>query len=83
MKKLLFILSFIVTLSSQAQFTQIPDVNFENALIALNIDSGTPDHQVLTANINKLTSLSVPNKNITDLTGIQDFVALKTLDCSN
>lgn len=63
------------------QYTIIPDVNFEKKLIALGIDSGITDGKVLTNSINKITSLSVYSGSITDLTGIQDFVALKTLYC--
>ncbi|QKJ61915.1 T9SS type A sorting domain-containing protein [Flavobacterium sp. M31R6] len=64
-----------------AQYTLIPDVNFENKLISLGIDSGVTDGKVLTSNINTLTSLNVSNSSISDLTGIQDFVALQSLDC--
>ncbi|WP_281323037.1 T9SS type A sorting domain-containing protein [Flavobacterium aestivum] len=63
------------------QYTLIPDVNFESKLIALGIDSGATDGKVLTNNINKLTSLNVFSSSIADLTGIQDFVALQSLDC--
>ncbi|MEN2415557.1 Ig-like domain-containing protein [Flavobacterium mesophilum] len=63
-----------------AQYTSIPDRNFEQALIDLNIDSGAPDGQVLTANIKDITSLQIPGKNITDLSGIEDFEKLTRLD---
>jgi Leucine-rich repeat (LRR) protein len=64
-----------------AQYTLIPDVNFEKKLIALGIDSGVADGKVLTNSVNKLTSLDVSSSSIADLTGIQDFVALKYLNC--
>lgn len=64
------------------QYTLIPDVNFEKKLIALGIDSGVTDGKVLTNSINKLTDLNVSSSSITDLTGIQDFVALKTFNCT-
>ena len=63
--------------------TLIPDANFEQELINLGHDSGTPDSYVPTANINSITSLNVDNKNIADLKGINDFVSLQTLVCSN
>ncbi|WP_374173257.1 T9SS type A sorting domain-containing protein [Flavobacterium tructae] len=63
-------------------FTLIPDVNFENKLIALGIDSGTVDGQVPTYRVNTLTDLDVSNSSIADLTGIQDFIGLNALDCS-
>jgi len=64
------------------QYTLIPDANFEKKLILLGHDSGTPDGKVPTINISSLTSLNVFNSYISDLTGIQDFVALKTLTCA-
>ena len=63
------------------QYTLIPDLNFEKKLIALGYDSGTPDGKVLTSNIKAVTSLTLDAKTIADLTGIEDFVALKTLIC--
>ncbi|MFK5879884.1 MAG: T9SS type A sorting domain-containing protein [Flavobacteriaceae bacterium] len=63
--------------------TFVPDNNFEQALIDLGLDSGVLDDQVITSNISSITSLNVSNKNITDLTGIEDFIALTTLICSN
>lgn len=65
------------------QYTKIPDENFEKRLIALKIDSGTPDGQVLTSSINTVETLDLYSKNITNLSGIEDFTALKELDCSN
>nr|WP_315144683.1 carbohydrate binding domain-containing protein [uncultured Flavobacterium sp.] len=63
-------------------YTSIPDLNFEKKLIALGHDSGTPDGKVLTSNIKAVTSLTLDATTIADLTGIEDFVALKTLICS-
>ncbi|WP_343588678.1 T9SS type A sorting domain-containing protein [Flavobacterium sp.] len=61
------------------QYTKIPDVNFENKLIALGIDSGVADGKVLTNDINSITILDVSSSNITDLTGIEDFTSLTQL----
>ncbi|PIF33165.1 putative secreted protein (Por secretion system target) [Flavobacterium sp. 9] len=63
-------------------FTLIPDVNFENKLIALGIDSGTADGKVPTYKINTVTDLDVSNSSIADLTGIEGFLGLYTLNCS-
>ncbi|GGD26116.1 hypothetical protein GCM10011368_30130 [Hyunsoonleella pacifica] len=65
------------------RFTPIPDDNFEQALIDLGIDAGPLDNQVLTANIEYLTSLSISGKNIESLEGIQAFLSLTELDCSD
>jgi Leucine-rich repeat (LRR) protein len=64
------------------QYTLIPDVNFENKLIALNLDD-VADGKVLTININTVTNLDLSNLSITNLTGIEDFSALKSLKCSS
>lgn len=77
---LLFPLSIIT-----AQTTTIPDQNFEQALIDLNIDSdGTINGQVLTSDISNIVTLDFENvsnfNSITDLTGIEDFTALEILD---
>jgi len=63
--------------------TYVPDDNFEQKLIDLGYDSGTLDDFVTTANIDTVTTLDVSNLNITDLTGIEDFIALQTLNCSS
>jgi gliding motility-associated-like protein len=65
-----------------SQNTFVPDDNFEQALIDLGFDSPPLDDFVPTANINGVTNLDVPNKNISVLTGIEDFTALTQLDCS-
>jgi len=64
------------------QFTQIPNLNFEKKLIALGLDSGTPDGQVPTININTIKYLDISRSSISDLTGLEDFTSLTSLDCS-
>jgi len=74
---------FILILISQfgfAQNTYVPDDNFEQALIDLGYDD-TLDDYVLTANISGVTNLHVGSKEISDLTGIEDFIALTNLQC--
>lgn len=67
-----------------AQTTNIPDPEFEQALIDLGIDSdGVVNQEVLTADISGVSTLNVNSKNISDLTGIEDFSSLVFLDCSN
>ena len=81
MKKTLTISVILITTAFFAQQTYVPDDNFEQALINLGYDSGALDDYVPTTNINTITYLYINNKNIADLTGIQDFVALQTLRC--
>ncbi|MBQ4820917.1 matrixin family metalloprotease [Aquimarina sp. MMG016] len=62
------------------EYTAIPDANFEAALSAYDDIPG--DGQVPTANIEMLTNLNVSDANISDLTGLEDFVQLTALDIS-
>lgn len=65
------------------QITNIPDPNFEQALIDLGIDSdGILNGQVLTSDIETVNNLNISNKGINDLTGIEDFSALEVFDVS-
>jgi hypothetical protein len=82
MRKLLLLFTLIPCLAF-GQTTLIPDNNFEQRLIDLAYDTGTPDGSVPTANIDTVTYLSVWNKNISDLTGIEDFTALTEFNCGN
>jgi Leucine-rich repeat (LRR) protein len=82
--KLLLGVLLLTFLQAVSQTTAIPDTNFEQALIDLGIDSdGTVNGQVLTADISGVTNLDVSNKNISDLTGIENFDSLGNLNCSN
>lgn len=61
--------------------TVIPDVNFEQALIDSGIDNdGIINQSITTADIQNITSLNLQAKNITDLTGIEDFSNLTNLN---
>ena len=82
MKKLNIILLIFTPLFTFAQTTLIADPTFEQRLINLGLDTGTPDGSVPTANINTITSLDVSNDTIKDLSGIEDFTALAILNCS-
>ncbi|CAM1352936.1 M4 family metallopeptidase [Tenacibaculum halocynthiae] len=69
--------------STYCNYTKISDANFEAALETLGLDDISSDGQVPTALIEVVTSLDVSNEGITDLTGIQDFVALESLKLNN
>ena len=81
MKKILLLIVVSITLDLYSQYTLIPDQNFEYKLVLMGYDNDL-DGQVMTANINSITNLNIPDENIADLTGIQDFTALDTLKCS-
>ncbi len=78
----LYILLF--TTVTYAQFTAIPDINFETFLEQNNMGDGTNGNGlVLTANIENVTSLNIPQTStVTDLTGIEDFISLEFLNFS-
>ncbi len=75
--------------------TYIPDANFEDYLETHDADGNTVsvgdltsmgngtanDGIVYTTRIKNVTNLSISNKGIVDLTGIEDFIALETLRC--
>ncbi len=81
MKKTTFLLLLLGSCAF-AQYTPIPDPNFEQTLIDLGYDM-VLDGQVLTDNIDDVTSLDVSSQSINDLTGIESFLALESLICSD
>ena len=78
MKKLLLLLLFPFSVFSQ--YTSIPDANFELALLNMGYDF-VIDGFVETSAIDTVSELYINNKDISDLTGIQEFIALKSLFC--
>ncbi|MEN8186724.1 MAG: T9SS type A sorting domain-containing protein [Bacteroidota bacterium] len=78
------VLSFYLFISGNiyAQNTYIPDDNFEQAIIDLGYDDVLDDY-VVTSNISGITDLDLTDKTISDLTGIEGFVNLVTLDCTD
>lgn len=77
-----FTFSAKATNSIQSTRTYVPDDNFERYLIRLGLDSGVLDNYVDTDKINKLTRLNLSSLSISDATGLQDFIALESLDIS-
>ena len=78
----LTLLTFIISLSGISQLTYVPDDNFEN-LIETNYGASNGvvnDNYVLTAGLTTTTLYISPLPGqITDLTGIQDFLLLEQL----
>jgi Leucine-rich repeat (LRR) protein len=69
---------------SGQSYTLIPDTTFENYLIAQGIDSqGIANGRVLTSDIQNIVSLDMQNLGITNLSGIDDFISLQTLNVNN
>ena len=64
--------------TAYAQYTAVPDPNFEAYLEANGMGDGIVGNaQVLTANIENVTELSLLSIGISDFTGLEDFVALE------
>jgi len=83
MKNQIFLLVMMLALhSSYAQYTLVPDSIFEDFLETNGMGDGVPNNgQVLTANIESVTDLNIPSfLGVTDLTGIEDFIALDFLN---
>lgn len=67
----------------KAEQTYVPDDNFEQFLINAGYDSGDLDNYVYKDSIKDLTSLDISRLEISDATGLEDFIALETLNISN
>lgn len=79
---LIFFTCCLTSLFCWSQTTLIPDPNFEQALIDLGYDIAPINGSVPTININTIDHLDVNLKNITNLTGIEDFNNLTILECT-
>jgi len=83
MKHLLIFIALTNSLYCFAQFTAVPDTNFENYLEQNGMGDGVPNNGlVLTANIENVNTLLVYAKQIQDLTGIEDFAAVELIGCA-
>ncbi len=85
MKKLFTIIILITCLTSiKAQYVTIPDANFVNWL-QTNLPSAMNGNQMDTTSLSVTTriSVSIQNKSINNLSGIQYFDSLRMLDCGN
>ncbi|HLV70447.1 MAG TPA: T9SS type A sorting domain-containing protein [Xanthomarina sp.] len=77
-----FIATVAFQYSSFAQYTAIPDANFEQKLINNGIDSNpVADNQILTAEAVAFSGeLNIANSGISDLTGIEAFVNMSEVN---
>jgi hypothetical protein len=83
MKKLLLIL-LCFPLIGFGQKTYVPDDNFENYLESNNLGDGIQlNDSINSLSIEMLMFLNVSNQNISDLTGIKDFIAIRELNCGS
>ena len=78
----IFLIFVMLPLCTLAQKTYVPDDAFEQALINLDLDD-IFDDSVYTSAIDTVTMLYLSNYGISDLIGIEDFVLLSQLFCSD
>ena len=82
MKSLLFLVCVMFSAISYTQSIDIPDKNFEQALIDKGIDSDkTINGQILRSDVQLVPILDLYNKKIKSLEGIEAFSSLTYLDC--
>ena len=85
MKKILLVLLFFPMIGF-GQKTYVPDNNFETDLESLGFGDGILNDSVLTPAIDTLNSYSlistgINGQQVSDLTGIEDFLELESFDC--
>jgi Leucine-rich repeat (LRR) protein len=82
MKTLILLIPVLAMVSiSNAQNVNIPSTHFKNALISAGIDKNK-DGELSYAECAAIKELDISQKDITDLTGIEAFINLDTLNCS-
>lgn len=83
MKKLYTLLGIaLIGFVGKAQIVNIPDANFKAKLVTLGLDTNA-DGNIQQSEVSSIYSLDVSNSNISNLTGIEYFTLLNTLNCSN
>jgi Leucine-rich repeat (LRR) protein len=81
--KNIFLLLLLFAGIVNAQIINIPDANFKAKLIDLGFDPNS-DGEIQVSEVQFYSgSLVISNSNISDITGIEYFVSLTHLDCSN
>jgi len=84
LKHILFlILVFSCIANNYAQTTAIPDPNFEQELVNQGIDSNGITGTILNADAQAITNLTLTGTAINDISGINAFVNLTSLDLGN
>ncbi len=77
---ILSLLLFAMAYFSDAQNVNIPDASFKSALISAGVDTNE-DEEISSAEAEAINSLDVSSKSISDMTGIEAFVNLDSLNC--
>jgi Leucine-rich repeat (LRR) protein len=86
MKKIILTLTIIIALSfgTYAQNVNIPDANFKTYLVGNAAINTNGDTEIQVSEASAFTgTINCPNLSISDLTGIETFINLNKLFCSN
>ncbi len=75
--------SFLGTMLLTAQIVNIPDPNFKAALLSDNNINTNGDGEIQVSEAEAAVDVSVVGNNIFDLTGIEAFINITFLECSN
>lgn len=79
---LILFISNLYYFNIYSQTTAIPDSNFEAVLVNLNIDTNGVNGNILNSDAEFVSILNLSEESIQNLSGIEAFINLKTLDCS-
>ena len=83
-KQLLLLASILSCLFSFAQIVNIPDANFKAYLVGNPAINTNGDNEIQLSEANGFNGrISCDNSNIADLTGIENFINISELNCSN
>ncbi len=75
--------NWTITDAGENCIVNIPDANFKQALIDLGIDDNPTDGEISFDEAAVVNNLQLTSKSISDLTGIEAFTALVTLNITN
>ncbi len=78
--KALLHLLLLLCFTAAAQTTPITDINFEQQLVDLGIDTNGLNGNILDADAAAVTDLTITRNDISDFTGLEAFVNLTRLD---
>lgn len=81
MRTILFVFYSLIVTESFGQIINFPDPNFKQALIDEGVDSSL-DGEISILEASAVSELNVTNDSISDLSGIEYFTNLTTLNCS-
>ncbi len=83
MKKSRLLILALLSIGYATAQVNVPDDAFEQYLHNIGYGFGTPNDNMVSANVANIISLNISGQGISDLEGIQHFTSLEELNCSN